>query len=97
MYSVDEMMQILMTNDKAYSYCCQYFIDDLIDPAFEEFLCMKIEQGKTEREVIAEYMAAWIPWEENADQLIARVRELGRSLRDLPFSPIEKHESVRQS
>ena len=65
-----------MTNDKAYSFCCQYFIDDLIDPAFEEFLRTKMDQGQTEREVLAQYMAEWIPWEENADKLVARVCEL---------------------
>ena len=65
-----------MENDKAFVHCCYYFIEELTDSAFEEHMRQLVAQGRTEREVMSEYMASWIPWEDNADKLIARIYEL---------------------
>ena len=73
MYDVNELTQLLMNSDKAFAYCCQYFIEEVTDSYFEEYLREKMAQGFTEREVLSEYMAAWIPWEDHADKLIARL------------------------
>ena len=34
------------------------------------------ENGINTRRVLVRYMASWIPWEPNAEKLIARLREL---------------------
>ena len=65
-----------MENDKAFVHCCYYFIEDLSDSAFEEHLRKQVAQGRTEREVLSEYMASWIPWEEYGDKLCARIKEM---------------------
>lgn len=65
-----------MINDNAFVHCCYYFMEELSDSAFEEYLREQVAQGRTEREVLSKYMASWIPWEEHADKLIVRVREL---------------------
>ena len=64
-----------MTNDKAFVHCCYYFIEDLSDSAFEEHLREQVAQGRTEREVLSEYMASWIPWEEYGDKLCETIKE----------------------
>ena len=53
-----------MENDNAFVQCCYYFIEDLTDSAFEDHLREQVAQGRTEREVLSEYMASWVPWEE---------------------------------
>ena len=62
-----------MENDNAFVQCCYYFIEDLTDSAFEDHLREQVAQGRTEREVLSEYMASWIPWEEYADKLIEKL------------------------
>ena len=64
MSEYDELLQILMKNDRVFNYCYQYFIEDVWKMRDEP------------REVLAAAMASWIPWEPSADKLIARVREL---------------------
>ena len=51
-----------MENDNAFVQCCYYFIEDLTDSAFEDHLREQVAQGRTEREVLSEYMASWIPF-----------------------------------
>jgi len=65
-----------MENDNAFVQCCYYFIEDLADSAFEDHLREQVAQGRTEREVLSEYMASWIPWEEYGDKLCARIMEM---------------------
>ena len=65
-----------MKNDNAFVHCCYYFIEDLTDSAFEETLRQKLAQGQTEREVLSEYMASWIPGEEYVDRLCERIKEM---------------------
>ena len=67
-----------MENDNAFVYCCYYFIEDLTDSAFEDHLREQVAHGRTEREIVSEYMASWIPWEEYGNKLIAQINELGR-------------------
>ena len=76
MSEYDEMLQILMKSDRAFSYCCQYFIEDVTGWRIKEELRERRENGVNERYVLSRYMASWIPWEPRADKLIARVREL---------------------
>ena len=76
MYDVNEMIQLLMESDKAFAYCCQYFIEEVTDSYFVEYLREKLAQGFTEREVLSEYLAAWIPWEDHADKLVVKLREM---------------------
>lgn len=65
-----------MKNDNAFVHCCYYFIEDLTDSAFEETLRQKLAQGQTEREVLSEYMAAWIQWDLNVEKITAQIYEL---------------------
>ena len=51
-------------------------IEDLTDSAFEDHLREQVAQGRTEREVLSEYMASWIPWEEYGNKLCARIKEM---------------------
>ena len=55
-----------MKSDNAFAHCCYYFIEELTDSYFEEYLRNEVACGRTEREVLSEYMAAWIDWEECA-------------------------------
>ena len=71
-----ELLQILTKNDRAFNYCYQYFIEDVTGWRFEEELRERRENGISERYFLSHYMASWIPWEPNADKLIARVREM---------------------
>ena len=79
MLTYDQLMQILMENDNAFVHCCYYFIEDLTDSAFEDHLREQVAQGRTEREVLSEYMASWIPWEEYGDKLCARIKEMAEA------------------
>lgn len=45
-----------MENDNAFVQCCYYFIEDLTDSAFEDHLREQVAQGRTEREVLSEYI-----------------------------------------
>ena len=65
------MFQFLVKSDRAFNYCYQYFIEDVWDLRAEAY-----DSGISERQLIARYMASWIPWESRAERLIARVREL---------------------
>ena len=65
-----------MESDRAFAYCCQYFIEDVTGWRMEEELRDYEENGISERYVLSRYMASWIPWESHADRLIARLREL---------------------
>lgn len=76
-YNVDEMMQVLVKNDRAFAYCYQYFIEDVESYEFiEGFLRPKMAQGFTEREAIAEYMAEWIPWEPSREHIVKRINAM---------------------
>ena len=76
MYDVNELMQILIESNSAFAYCCQYFIEQVTDSYFVEYLREKIAQGLTEREVLSEYLASWIPWEDHADKIVMKIKEL---------------------
>ena len=65
-----------MESDRAYAYCCQYFIEDVTGWRMYEELHDYEENGINTRRVLVRYMASWIPWEPNAEKLIARLREL---------------------
>ena len=79
MYSVDDTMQILKENDTAFNECYLYFIDDVWNLMIHEEVREAEARGISEREVLARYMASWIPGEAHADKLIARMHELARS------------------
>ena len=72
----NELLKLLMKSDRAFAYCCQYFIEDVTSWRFAAELQWLRENGVSERCVLARYMASWIPWEPKADKLIARIREL---------------------
>lgn len=76
MTEVDELFQLLIKSDRAFAYCCQYFIEDVTGWRFEEELRDYEENGISTRQVLSRYMASWIPWESHADRLIVRLREL---------------------
>ena len=75
MTEVDELFQLLMESDRAFAYCCQYFIEDVTGWRMEEEVRDYEENGISERYVLSRYMASWIPWESHADRLIARIRK----------------------
>ena len=71
MYSVDELMQILMTDDRIFANCCLYFIEDVTSCSMEA----ELRENGNERYTLSRYMASWIPWEPNADKIIAQIKE----------------------
>ena len=71
MTEYDELLQILMKSDRVFNYCYQYFIEDVWDLRAEAH-----DSGSDERIMLSHYMASWIPWEPNADKLIARIRKM---------------------
>ena len=76
MRSYLELVQLIMENDDVYSYLINYYLDLISDQAFEDFLNAECQKGKTVRQVHAEYMASWIPWESSADKLCERIRKM---------------------
>ena len=75
MYSVDEMMQILASNNAAFDYCYQYFIEDVERRSFyENFIRPKKAEGYSEREAYSYYMATWIPQEPRPDRIMERIK-----------------------
>ena len=56
-----------------------YFIEELSDSYFDDYLRNEIAHGRTEREVLSEYMAAWIEWQDCADRLRERIRHLSEN------------------
>lgn len=64
-----------MDNDKVFNYCYQYFIEDVTGWSLEEELRESSENGISERYLLSRYMASWIPWEPNADKIIAQIHE----------------------
>lgn len=76
MPSFSELVQLVMINDCVYSFLIYYFIDWISDQAFEDYAEEQMKNGKTLREIHADYFAAWIPWEDCADKIIKRIYEL---------------------
>lgn len=76
MLSYSELVQLIMENDAVYTFLIYYFIDWISDQAFEDYAREQMKNGKSLRQIHAEYFAAWIPWEDCADQLIRRLCKL---------------------
>ena len=64
-----------MEDDTAFNECYLYFIDDVWNLMVREEVREAEAHGISEREVLAQYMASWIPGEEHADRLCERIRE----------------------
>ncbi len=62
-----------MENDNVFEHCFQYFIEDMVTDEMAEAIRNAEKYGIDERTVMAQYMASWIPWEEHADKLCARI------------------------
>ena len=75
-YDMDEMFQTILNCDKVFTFLNQYFLEDTSDWLFREYMKNECEKGMTERQVLARYYASWIPWENCADKIIAKVYEL---------------------
>lgn len=65
-----------MENDKAFNECYLYFIEDVWDLMVHEEVREAEAHGISEREVLAQYMASWIPGEPCAEKLFACLREM---------------------
>lgn len=68
-----------MENDAAFNECYLYFIDDVWNLMVHEKVREAEARGISEREVLARYMASWIPGEKHANKLMARMCELAYS------------------
>ena len=75
-YDIDGMIQTILDCDKVFAFLNFYFLEDTSDWVFQEYMQNECKKGKTERQVLANYYASWIPWESCAEKIIARVREL---------------------
>ena len=75
-FTYDKLFQILMESDAAFNECYLYFIDDVWNLMIHEEFCDAKARGVSEREVLARYMASWIPCEEHADKLYACIKEM---------------------
>ena len=53
-----------------------YFLEDTSDWVFQEDMQNECKKGKTERQVLANYYASWIPWEACDVTIIARKRAM---------------------
>ena len=76
MYSYSELFQILMENDSVYNFFFHYYIEEVTSWRIYEELKDYKENGIDERYVLSRYMAQWIPWEEHADKLCTRIKEM---------------------
>ena len=62
-----------MESDRAFAYCCQYFIEDVTGWRFEEEM---YNSGLSEREYLSRYFAARIPGEDCYEKLIMKIEEI---------------------
>ena len=73
MYSVDEMMQLLLQSDRILAFCYQYLGDDVTDRYAQDAIQEKMERGLSEKEALAEYMASLLVWEPYLDKVLAQI------------------------
>lgn len=78
MYSFDEMMQLLLQNDRILAFCYQYLGDDITDRYAQDAIQEKMERGLSEKEALAEYMASLLVWEPHLDKLLGRIEDLSK-------------------
>ena len=73
MYSVDEMMQLLLQSDSILAFCYQYLGDDVSDRYAQEAIREKMERGLSEKDALVEYMASLLVWDPHIDKVLAQM------------------------
>ena len=75
-YNQDEMLELILKNNDVFAFLNYYYIEETTTQEFQEYMRKECGNGRTEREVLADYYAAWIPWEEQNEKLIRKITEL---------------------
>ena len=65
------IVRVIYNSDNTYNFLVRYFLDKLSDPYFER----ELEQAENKRWFICENMASWIPYDEQAEKILQKIKE----------------------
>ena len=66
--------ELIYSNDKVYNFLVLLFLEELSNQYFQNEIQNLIDEGKNERWLYSQYMVSWLPYEEDYEKLLIKIK-----------------------